>query len=64
MDAYQNLAGGEPIESVYPTLDRDSVDRGLIEKAPHIRVVTGHFDWSDLGTWQAIGRSAPGSSVV
>ena len=36
-----------------------SVDYAVMEKAERVAVVPGHFDWSDIGSWQALGDLAP-----
>lgn len=40
----------------YPTLDKVSIDYGVLEKAEDIHMVTGHFRWDDLGSWTALDR--------
>ena len=32
-----------------------SVDYAVMERAERVAVVLGHFDWSDIGSWQALG---------
>ena len=43
------------IERVYPRLKSISIDYGVMEKtsAP-VRVLSGDFGWSDVGSWQAL----------
>lgn len=59
LPGFSRLAAGEAVESVYGDLDRVSVDHGLIEKTEQLWVSRGSFGWSDLGTWEAIGREPP-----
>jgi mannose-1-phosphate guanylyltransferase/mannose-6-phosphate isomerase len=33
-----------------------SVDYAVMEKAERVAVVPGRFDWSDIGSWQALGE--------
>lgn len=33
-----------------------SLDYALMEKAERVAVVPGRFDWSDIGSWQALGE--------
>ena len=36
-----------------------SVDYAVMEKAARVAVVPGRFDWSDIGSWQALGELVP-----
>ncbi len=36
-----------------------SVDYAVMEKAERVAVVPGRFDWSDIGSWQALGELVP-----
>jgi mannose-1-phosphate guanylyltransferase len=36
-----------------------SIDVGLLERSERVAVVPGHFDWDDLGTWEALARVRP-----
>lgn len=51
-----------PLQSADPNrfqdLEKLSVDKGLMEKSPSIFVVPALFEWDDLGSWDALGRSA------
>lgn len=31
-----------------------SIDYGIMEKAKNVYVVSGNFDWSDVGSWDAV----------
>jgi mannose-1-phosphate guanylyltransferase len=39
---------------IYPRLDATSVDYGIMEKAENIYAVRATFDWSDVGSWDAV----------
>jgi mannose-1-phosphate guanylyltransferase len=41
---------------VYSTLEKVSVDYGVLEAAENIWMVRGRFGWDDLGSWTALGR--------
>jgi mannose-1-phosphate guanylyltransferase len=46
---------GAVIERVYPQLKSVSIDYGVMEKtAAPLRVLSGDFGWSDVGSWQAL----------
>jgi len=40
-----------------------SVDYAVMEKAERVAVVPGHFDWSDIGSWQALGELVPADAA-
>lgn len=42
------------IRDVYPTLPMTSVDYGIMEKAEQVYVLPANFEWSDIGTWNAV----------
>jgi mannose-1-phosphate guanylyltransferase len=44
------------LDKVYPTLDRISVDYGIMEKAEQVYTVAGDFSWDDVGTWKSLER--------
>ena len=40
-----------------------SVDYAVMEKAERVAVVPGGFDWSDIGSWQALGDLVPADAA-
>jgi mannose-1-phosphate guanylyltransferase len=36
-----------------------SIDVGVLERSARVAVVTGHFPWDDVGTWDALPRTLP-----
>lgn len=44
----------EVIEKVYPTIPKESVDYGILEKADDVIMVPGDFGWNDVGSWDAL----------
>jgi mannose-1-phosphate guanylyltransferase/mannose-6-phosphate isomerase len=40
-----------------------SVDYAVMEKATRVAVVPGRFDWSDIGSWQALGDLVPADTA-
>ncbi len=46
----------EVLAKVYPTMEKVSVDHGVLEKAENMYMVHGRFAWDDLGSWTALGR--------
>lgn len=45
---------GAFIRDIYPTLPMTSVDYGIMEKAEKVYVLPANFEWSDIGTWNAV----------
>ena len=46
---------------LWNNIDSESVDYGLMEKSNHIYVVKAEFEWSDLGSWEAVYDVSPKS---
>ncbi len=46
----------EVLARVYPTMEKVSVDHGVLEKAENMYMVHGRFGWDDLGSWTALER--------
>ncbi len=42
--------------AAFATLSDISIDYAVMEKAHNVAVVPGRFDWSDVGSWQAISE--------
>lgn len=47
------------IEKIYAACPEISIDNGILERSESVYVLRGTFEWSDLGTWSAIGRYMP-----
>lgn len=60
MDQIRSTLEGPTYEQVlarnYPTMEKVSVDHGVLEKAENIHMVYGRFRWDDLGSWTALDR--------
>jgi len=56
------------MESVYPTLEKISVDYAIMEKASNIVTAEGLFRWDDVGSWPALAgvfdADASGNIVI
>jgi mannose-1-phosphate guanylyltransferase len=46
------------VAEVYAGLQAVSIDYGVMEKAREVLVLPGAFDWSDLGSWDALWETA------
>ena len=44
----------ETIAAIYPTIPKISIDYGIMERASGVMVVESKFDWSDVGSWDAL----------
>ncbi len=40
----------------YETMPSISIDYALMEKAPHVATIRGNFDWSDVGSFEALRK--------
>ncbi|MBQ4271751.1 MAG: mannose-1-phosphate guanylyltransferase, partial [Clostridiales bacterium] len=44
------------IAEVYPTLEKVSVDYGIMEKAEGVLCIPAEFGWNDVGSWDALDK--------
>ncbi|HKE02239.1 MAG TPA: sugar phosphate nucleotidyltransferase, partial [Planctomycetota bacterium] len=42
------------LEEAYASIPSVSVDVGVLERAPNVRVIDVSFQWSDVGSWDAL----------
>lgn len=49
----------EDIPRVWPKIKPISVDYGIMEHSRRIALVPAHFEWSDLGSWDALQELLP-----
>jgi mannose-1-phosphate guanylyltransferase len=42
------------LAELYSALPKVSIDYGLMEKLPDLRMIAADFDWNDLGTWASL----------
>lgn len=54
--AYGTDAFLETLDAIYPTLQKESIDYGIMEKADQIDTLPGSFGWDDVGSWLAVER--------
>jgi mannose-1-phosphate guanylyltransferase len=47
------------LEKVYDSLDPESVDFGVMEKAKDVLLIKGDFGWNDIGSWAAMEQIWP-----
>jgi mannose-1-phosphate guanylyltransferase len=53
-DGLRRLRGGEPLARVYGELRSAPIDRALLERADHVRMLPVDYRWSDVGSWAAL----------
>ena len=46
------------IETIYPKVEKISIDNGILEKAKNVYVIPADLGWSDLGTWTSVYENA------
>jgi mannose-1-phosphate guanylyltransferase len=49
------LAAGD-VPGFFAAVTPVSIDVGLLERSRAVAVIPGHFDWDDIGTWEALTR--------
>lgn len=47
------------VEGFFQRVTAISIDVGVLERTDRIAVIPGHFDWDDVGTWEALARVRP-----
>jgi len=65
----QTLAGARAIvasgvKDSYAALESQPIDRSVLERAHNVRVVPVDFEWSDVGSWEALAEFGPGRAEV
>ncbi len=53
-DALNTDGERDAVNRAYAHITNTSIDRGILEKSSEVYVVLGEFDWSDLGSWEAV----------
>jgi len=49
----------QAMATIYPSLEKISIDFAVMEKADAVVMVESAFDWDDVGEWPAIARHYP-----
>lgn len=50
----QVLAAGQTIDAIWQTIQSESIDVGIMERAAKVAVVPVDIGWNDVGSWMAI----------
>ncbi len=68
MELSDNDFTPEAIESFYSKCCKESIDFGIMEKAAKVSVVSGSFNWDDIGSWESLnrvhGQNANGTTIT
>ena len=62
MQISESLGEGEEsdtVRRVYESLQPESIDYGIMEKAENVLVLPGDFGWSDVGSWASLAEVNP-----
>ena len=54
--------GADALTSTYPTIEVQTIDYGILERAPDVAVVPARFAWSDVGSWAELYDVLPHDS--
>ena len=49
----------EILTNVYGMLKKISIDYGIMEKSKKVHLIKGNFEWSDVGSWEAVYELSP-----
>lgn len=53
-EAYETNNFNKVLREVYGQLKSISIDYGVMEKSANVYLTKGYFDWSDVGSWEAV----------
>ncbi|MBL1213593.1 MAG: NTP transferase domain-containing protein [Ignavibacteriae bacterium] len=53
-DAYETDDFKKVLREVYGQIKSISIDYGVMEKSKNVYLTKGYFDWSDVGSWEAV----------
>lgn len=56
--AYNTPEEKHCIEEIYPTINKISIDSGILERAENVYVIPADLGWSDLGSWTSVYENA------
>ena len=46
----------EVLKEIFPTIEKESIDYGIMEKTDNIYTLPGSFGWDDVGSWNCLDR--------
>ena len=59
----KEIAGGVPLENLYPRCENISIDYAVLEKARNVVGIPCEIGWSDVGSWNAVYELLPRDSA-
>ena len=54
--------GKEALARIYPTIQSQTIDVGIMERADNVAVIPAAFPWSDVGSWAELLEVLPADS--
>lgn len=58
-DAIGTKEYDEVLNTVYGLVKKISIDYGIMEKSKKVHLTKGEFEWSDIGSWEAVYELSP-----
>jgi mannose-1-phosphate guanylyltransferase len=55
----RKAGAADEIMRIFSSIQRISIDFGILEKTSGLRLVPAEFEWDDIGTWAALDRVLP-----
>ncbi|MAH49496.1 mannose-1-phosphate guanylyltransferase [Candidatus Pacearchaeota archaeon] len=63
-DDLLKIKQGQPIEKIYPLIEKISFDYAIMEKAKNVKYVKATFSWSDLGSFDTLEEFIQGENKI
>jgi len=58
-DVWETPAYPETLARLWPTLRKETIDYGIMEKAARVAVIPADLAWSDIGAWSSVMDAHP-----
>ncbi len=55
---------GEPLEKIYPLIEKISFDYAVMEKAQNVKYVPASFQWTDLGSFDSLADIIKDNNII
>jgi mannose-1-phosphate guanylyltransferase len=50
-------------EQIYPTVQQEAIDTGIMERAPAVAMIPATFSWADIGSWKELYEALPSDAA-
>lgn len=57
VEASGTATGASVLAEVFPTLEKISIDFGVVEKADKVAVIPAQIGWNDVGSWERLAEA-------